>query len=89
MVVQWLRIHLATQERDTGVIPDLGRSQRPCAPKQLTPCDTATEPTLQSPPASTIGVGTGDPLQYSCLENPGDREPGGLPSMGSHRVGHD
>ena len=23
----------------------------------------------------------------SCLENP--REPGGLPSMGSHRVGHD
>ena len=29
------------------------------------------------------------PLQYSCLENPRDREPGGLPSMGSHRVGHD
>ena len=23
------------------------------------------------------------------LENPRDREPGGLPSMGSHRVGHD
>ena len=28
-------------------------------------------------------------LQYSCLENPMDREPGGLWSMGSHRVGHD
>ena len=28
-------------------------------------------------------------LQYSCLENPRDREPGGLLSMGSHRVGHD
>ena len=27
-----------------------------------------------------------NPLQCSCLENP--REPGGLPSMGSHRVGH-
>ena len=26
------------------------------------------------------------PLQYSCLENP-TGEPGGLPSMGSHRVG--
>ena len=24
----------------------------------------------------------------SCLENPRDGEPGGLPSMGSHRVGH-
>ena len=29
-----------------------------------------------------------DPLQCSCLENPRDGEPGGLPSMGSHRVGH-
>ena len=84
-----------------------------------------------------VGEGNGDPLQYSCLENPMDRgawwaavhgvtksrtwlsnftfafhfhalekemathssvlawrvpgiaEPGGLPSMGSHRVGHD
>ena len=83
------------------------------------------------------GEGSGNPLQYSCLENPMDRgaweaavcgvaksqtrlsdftftfhfhalekemathssdlawripgtgEPGGLPSMGSHRVGHD
>ena len=75
------------------------------------------------------GEGNGNPLQYSCLENPMDRgawwaavhgitksdtteqlhfhfslfthssvlawripgmkEPGGLPSMGSHRVGHD
>ena len=25
----------------------------------------------------------------SCLENPGTEEPGGLLSMGSHRVGHD
>ena len=33
------------------------------------------------------GEGNGNPLQYSCLENPRDREPGGLPSMGSHRVG--
>jgi len=30
------------------------------------------------------GEGNGNPLKYSCLENPG-----GLPSMGSHRVGHD
>ena len=35
------------------------------------------------------GEGNGNPLQCSCLENPRDAEPGGLPSMGSHRVGHD
>ena len=35
-----------------------------------------------------IGEGNGSPLQYSCLENPRDEEPSGLPSMGSHRVGH-
>ena len=34
------------------------------------------------------GKGTGNPLQCSCLENPRDEEPGVLPSMGSHRVGH-
>ena len=32
----------------------------------------------------------GNPLQYSCLENPMNREePDGLLSMGSQRVGHD
>ena len=35
------------------------------------------------------GEGNGGPLQYSCLENPMDLEPGRLPSMGSQRVGHD
>ena len=47
---------------------------------------------------SCIGEGNGNPLQCSCLENPRDSnawripgtvEPGGLLSMGSHRVGHD
>ena len=38
---------------------------------------------------SCIGEGNGNPLQCSCLENPTDGVPGGLPSMGSHRVGHD
>ena len=37
---------------------------------------------------SFIGEGNGNPLQYSCMDNPRDGEPGGLPSMGSHRVGH-
>ena len=38
---------------------------------------------------SCTGEGNGNPLQCSCLENPRDGEPGGLQSMGSHRVGHD
>ena len=33
------------------------------------------------------GERNGNPLQYSCLENPMDREPGRLQSMGSQRVG--
>ena len=36
-----------------------------------------------------LGEGNSNPLQCSCLENPREGEPGGLPSMGSHRVGHD
>ena len=37
-----------------------------------------------------LGEGNGDPLQYSCVENPRDAgEPSGLSSMGLHRVGHD
>ena len=38
---------------------------------------------------SCIGEENGNPLQCSCLENPRKGEPGGLPSIGSHRVGHD
>ena len=38
---------------------------------------------------SCTGEGNGTPLQCSCLENPRDRVPRGLPSMGLHRVGHD
>ena len=36
-----------------------------------------------------IGGGNGNPLQNSCWRIPGMGEPGGLLSMGSHRVGHD
>ena len=34
------------------------------------------------------GEGNGYPLQYSCLKNPMDEEPGRLQSMRSQRVGH-
>ena len=38
---------------------------------------------------SCIGEGNGNPLQCSCLQNPRDGGAWWLPSMGSHRVGHD
>ena len=37
----------------------------------------------------SLGIGNGNPLQYSCLENFMKQEPGGQQSMGSQRVGHD
>ena len=33
--------------------------------------------------------GNGNPLQYSCLENSMEEEPGRLQSMGLQRAGHD
>ena len=38
---------------------------------------------------STRAVCIGNPLQCSCPENPRDRGAWWLPSMGSHKVGHD
>ena len=35
------------------------------------------------------GGGNGNPLQYSFLGNPMDREPWQAQSIGLHRVGHD
>ena len=37
----------------------------------------------------SLGEGNGNPLQYSCLKNSMDNEPGGLWPMGSQRVRHD
>ena len=37
----------------------------------------------------SLEEGTGNPLQYSCLENPMDRGAWWLRSIGSQRVRHD
>ena len=39
--------------------------------------------------ACNAGEGDGNTFQCSCVENPRDSEPAGLPSMGWHRVRHD
>ena len=48
----------------------------------------AGDPGFDSWSGRSSGEGNGNPLQYSCLENPTD---GGawLQSMGSQRVGHE
>ena len=46
--------------------------------------DTGSIPGSGRPPRE----GNGNPLQYCCLENP-TKEPAGLQSTGSQRVGHD
>ena len=46
--------------------------------------DAGSDPGLGRCP----GGGHGNPLQYSCLENPMTEEPGGLQSLGLQRVGH-
>ena len=38
---------------------------------------------------SCTGEGNGNPLHCSSWRIPGTEEPGGLPSMGSHRIGHE
>ena len=51
-------------------------------------CSTR-DPGSTSVSGRSPGEGNGNPLQYSCVENPMDRGAGRLQFMGSQRVGHD
>ena len=63
------------------------RSLVGCSPWGRKEWDTTERLPFQLP-LSCIGERNANPLQCSCLENPRDREPGGLPSLRSHRFGH-
>ena len=54
----------------------------------LCPCNAGDTENLSSIPWSgrSPGEGNGSPLQYSCIGNPMDREPGGLQSLGSKEL---
>ena len=58
--------------------------------KKKSSCN-AEDPGLipESESGRSPGEGNGNPLQYSCLENPMNREAWWATVMGSHRVGHD
>ena len=49
----------------------------------------AGDPGLIPESGRSPGEGNGNPLQYSCLENPWTEELGGLKSMGLQKVGND
>ena len=64
----------ACNEEDLGSIPGLERS---CFPGGLDGKETACNAGnlgLNPRPGRSPGEGNGNPLQYSCLENPMDRE---------------
>ena len=70
--------------------PHSSRTEEPggCSPRGCEEVDV-TERLPFHFSLSRIGEGNGTPLQCSYQRIPGTGEPGGLPSMGSHRVGHD
>ena len=69
--------------------PHSSRTEEPggCSPRGREEAD-ATERLPFHFSLSRIGEGNGTPLQCSYWRIPGTGEPGGLPSLGSHRVGH-
>ncbi|KAB0355239.1 hypothetical protein FD755_022698, partial [Muntiacus reevesi] len=58
---------------------------------QMSACDAGAFEDLASIPGSgrSLGEGNGNPLQYSCLENPMDRGTWQTTVHGVTRVGHD
>ena len=61
----------------------------PCGSDGKASTYNAGDPGLISGSRSSPGEGNGNPLQFSCLENPMDRGTWWLQSMGSQRVEHD
>ena len=49
------------------------------------PSANAGDPGSMPGPGRSPGEGNGNPLQYFCLGNPTNKEPGGLQFMGSQK----
>ena len=64
------------------------RSRVGCSPRGCKELDTAERLHFDFS-LSCTGEGNGNPLSVLAWRIPGMGEPGGLPSMGSHRVGYD
>ena len=53
------------------------------------PSIATPNPEIKRSPRRSFREGNGNPLRVLAWRTPGTAEPGGLPSMGPHRVGHD
>ena len=74
--------------RNNTKLCDLTTQSMSLGLSELVPLDTGDTSSIPASGRSS-GGGHGNPLQYSCLENPMTEEPGGLQSIGWQRVGHD
>ena len=87
LVGQWLRL-CASTAGGAGLIPAWGTKiphiqiSFPGDSDSQEPACSAGDPGSIPGWGRSPGEGNGHPLQYSCLENPMDREPGGLQSTG-------
>ena len=85
----WIRVHLLMQ----GTRVRSWSGKIPHATEQLSPCATATEPALRNSLHKDLILSGLSVWLFFChligQGSPGTGKPGGLPSMGSHRVGHD
>ena len=80
---------LQFMKNSAAKLPGLGIMDFPDGSDRESACNVG-DPGLALGSGRSPGEGNGNPLQYSCLESPMDREePGRLQSMGSQRVGHD
>ena len=69
---------------------DSGEKGFPGGPRGKEPiCQSRRHETWSLGGGRYPGGGCGNPLQYSCLENPWTEEPGGLQLLVLQRVGHD
>ena len=66
---EWVAIPFSTDLPDTGIKPGSLALQA-----DSLPCKLPGKPLINSLLYDAIGEGHGNPLQYSCLENPMDRE---------------
>ena len=64
----------------------LGLPSGICGSESTCQCRRCKRHAFESGSERSPGVGSGIPLQYSCLENPWTEEPGGLQSTRSQRV---
>ena len=92
LAIPWHLLEIRILGPENGHIP-LPRESEALGVESCHPC--SQEPSKDSAPCLNLRITAPDwrrkwnPLQYSCQENPRIGEPSWLPSMRSHRVGHD